>query len=234
MERDVRRSGAWALIAGSVLACLVFAFHPSHVDPQPLIGVFTLSQIVHATALLAAPLLLYGMWAMADWLGLRTGAVRLGLVLAGFAMLLTVNAAVVSSFVTPAAARASSNGGAPRVTAHSMPALKSAAAEHSKAALRHPMPPLVQVAVSLNRGLAQAHVALLSLALLFFGWSLRGRSTLFAASGAIVGALPLMWQLSGTFSPSTHTMPLIVFPQSAWLIGVALRMLQPSAAPEPD
>src|SRR5688500_17842728 len=104
---EIRRSGAWALIAGSAIACLVFAFHPSHVDPTPLVGTFTLSDIVHAAAILDAPLLLYGMWAMADWLGLRSGAVRMGLVLAGFAMVLTATAAVVSSFVTPAAAQAS-------------------------------------------------------------------------------------------------------------------------------
>jgi hypothetical protein len=220
---DANRSGAWALVAGSVLACLVFAFHPSHVDSRPLFGAFTLSQIVHATAIVAAPLLLYGMWSMAEWLGLRSGAVRLGLVLAAFAMLLTANAAVVSSFVTPAAAQASMPSPHP-AAAH------RAAAGHS--ARRPAMPPLVQVSVALNRGLAQAHVATLSLALLLFAWGLRARSTTLAAFGGIVGAYPLAWQLSGTFWPSTHSMPLIVFPQSAWLIAVAMLMLRTTTSPE--
>lgn len=228
---EAGRSGAWALIAGSVLACLIFAFHPSHVDERPLVGVFTLSQVVHATALLAAPLLLYGMWAMADWLGLRNGAVRLGLVLAGFAMLLTANAAVVSSFVTPAAAHAS------RLPTHGPAAHVSAAPTarpgHALVPRAHPMPPLVQVTVALNRGLAQAHVATLSLALLLFAWAMRGRSRVFAATGAIVGAYPLAWQLSGTFWPSVHAMPLVVFPQSAWLIAVAVAMLRSPSSMEP-
>ena len=54
------RAGPLALIAGAVLSILVFAFHPSHVVEQPLIGPFTLSQLVHGAALLGVPLLAYG------------------------------------------------------------------------------------------------------------------------------------------------------------------------------
>jgi hypothetical protein len=209
------RSGAAALIIGSVVTCLVFAFHPSHIDPRPLIGAFTLSQIVHSAAILAAPVLLYGAWAVADWLG-WTATARLGLVCAAFAMMLTVNAAVISSFVTPAAAHASgsimpsADGGHPVETHH--------------AAMQ--MPPLVQLSVAMNRGLAQVHVALWSLAILLFAFAIWRRSSALSVGGMLVGGFPLAWQLSGTFSPETHTMPVIVFAQSAWLLAVAAAMLR--------
>lgn len=220
------RSGAWALIIGSIMTCLVFAFHPSHLDQHPVFGAFTLSQIVHSGAILAAPVLLYGVWAIAEWLD-WTGPARLGFVFGAIGLMLTVNAAVVSSFVTPAAAVASGM---------TMP---EAAAQHPQVQLHpHPdgssmhgpqmmkMPPLVQLSVAMNRGLAQVHVALWSLSLLLLAFALRRRSMVLWAGGSLVAAFPLLWQLSGRFSPETHTMPLIVFTQGAWLIAVAALMLR--------
>lgn len=222
------RSGAIALIVGSAVTCLVFAFHPSHIDPHPLIGTFTLSQIVHSAAILAAPVLLYGAWAIADWLG-SPAVARLGLVCAALAMMLTVNAAVISSFVTPAAAEASG------------PAMQSAAGANPQSRVHLPpppeahhdrmqMPPLVQLSVAMNRGLAQAHVALWSIAILLFAFAIWRQSAGLSLTGAVAGAFPLAWQLSGSFSPETHTMPVIVFAQSAWLVAVAVTILRRDAA----
>jgi hypothetical protein len=214
------RSGAWALMIGSVMTCLVFAFHPSHIDPHPIIGAFTLSQIVHSGAIIAAPVLLYGIWSLAEWLDWSAPA-RLGLVFGAIGLVLSVNAAIISSFVTPAAATASglvlsSMAANPHMQSH------GASAMHGMAS----MPPLVQLSVAMNRGLAQAHVALWSLSLLLFAFALLRRSSALWAVGSLVAAFPLAWQLSGRFSPETHTMPIIAFTQSAWLIAVALAMLR--------
>jgi len=216
------RGGAWSLIIGSVITCLVFAFHPSHIDPHPLLGSFTLSQMVHSAAILAAPLMLFGMWEMTRWLGADRPGNALALTFAALAMVLTVNAAVVSSFVVPAAAEAS----AVTMPEPSHDPSIAVAKVHQRHAMQiGDMPPLVRLAVSLNRGLAQAHVALLSIALVLFALGLWRQSRGLAAAGLLVGAFPLLWQLSGRFSPETHTMPLIVFTQSAWIIAVAARML---------
>ena len=91
------------------------------------------------------------------------------------------------------------------------------------------MPPLIQTSVSMNRGLAQVHVSYLSLAILFFAWALRRRFMTLAVTGAIVAIYPLLWQLSGRFSPETTTMPWIAFPQGLWLIAVAIVMLRDPA-----
>ena len=218
---DGQKSGALALIAGSLLVVMVFALHPTHVGGAPILGPFTLSQFVHGAALVGAPVLAFGMWQMADWLDWRRVVTKAALLLAALAMVLTVNAAVVSNFVTPAAARASMPAAGPQMV-HPGPAA------HPPSAMRIQMPPLVATSVALNRGLAQVHVAYLSLALLLFGAALLGRSRLLGWSGVLVGAYPVIWQLSGRFSPETTTMPWIAFPQAAWLIAVAVAMLRTS------
>lgn len=207
------RAGPLALIAGAVLSILVFAFHPSHVVEQPVLGPFTLSQLVHATALIGVPLLAYGLWQLGEWLSLDRPAARMALVLSLLAAIATVNAAVISNFVTPAAAKMSMAG-------HPAPRPGG-----SPATQRMTMPPLVSVAVATNRGFAQVHVAFLSLALLLFGLAVRSRNALLGWAGMAVGLGPILWQLSGQFAPSTHTMPLIIFPQALWMIAAGTIML---------
>lgn len=224
------RDGAWALITASVLTCLLFAFHPTLHDPAAMVGTFSLSQIVHATALIAAPLMAYGFWEVATWLGLGRSTVRIALLVSLLSLVLTMNAAVVSNFVTPVAIEASREAAqaahAPAAPAHS--AARTVTYPHldTGAAVRHKPSPLGRVVVAFNRGFAQVHVALLSIGIMLFGLALWGRSLLLAGLGAAVGAYPLIWQLSGTFSPETTTMPWIVFPQSAWLIAVAVVMVR--------
>ena len=212
-------AGACSMIAGAVLTILVFAFHPSHIVEQPVLGPFTLSQLVHGTALVAVPLMAFGLWQFGEWAGLDRAVAKLAVLLAFLAAATTVNAAVISNFVTPAAARLSQ--------AHTPPTPAPAAhspSAHAPAGRSHAMPPMVAVSVAMNRGFAQVHVAFLSLALLLFGLAIRGRSSLLGWSGMAVGLFPLLWQLSGQFSPSTHSMPLVVFPQAAWMIAAAILM----------
>src|SRR3954468_1359353 len=114
------RFGAGALVAGAAPTAAVFLFHPSHVSQQDVIGTFSISRIVHATAIVAAPLLLFGFWELSCWI--PRPLARLGLCSGAIALVFTANAAIVSSFVTPAAARASG-----AVLAHA-PALPNAAA----------------------------------------------------------------------------------------------------------
>ena len=215
---DGRRNGAWALIAGAVLVVVVFAVHPSHAGGAPVVGPFTLAQLVHGTALVGVPLLAFGMWQMAELLGLERMVVRFGLILAGLAMALTANAAVVSNFMTPAAARASAMNHAPAVA--------TGVSSASPAPAQMQMPPLVGVSVALNRGFAQVHVGYFSLALLLFGVGALARFPIVGWAGIAVGAYPVLWQLSGRFSPETTTMPWIAFPQAAWLMAMAIAMLR--------
>lgn len=215
---DGRRSGAWALIFGAILVVVVFAVHPTHAGGAPVLGPFTLAQLVHGTALVGVPLLSFGMWQMGEWLGLSRPVVRMGLILAALAMALTTNAAVVSNFMTSAAARVSA-------MSHP-PAAAPTATAASTGPAQMQMPPLVGVSVALNRGFAQVHVAYFSLALLLFGIAALGRFSILGWAGIAVGAYPLLWQLSGRFSPETTTMPWIAFPQAAWLIAAAIVMLR--------
>lgn len=211
------RSGAFALMAGAALAVLVFAFHPAHVAAHPVLGPFTLSQLIHGIALVAIPLLLLGTWQMAEWIGFGRAPVRLAFLLSALAMIATVNAAVISNFVTPVAARASMP---------AMAAMPHPPAQHARPMTLDRMPAAIQVAVATNRGFAQVHVAFLSLALGLFGWALRRRHLVLGATGMLVGLYPVLWQLSGRFSPETTTMPWVVFPQSAWMIAAAIAMLR--------
>lgn len=216
------RAGPMAMIAGAILSILVFAFHPSYVVEQPVIGPFTLSQLVHGTALLGVPLMAYGLFQLGEWIGFDRTVSRMAVVLSFLAAIATVNAAVISNFVTPAAAKSSLMGHS--APPHDAP-VKAASAGHGTSP-RMTLPPLVSVAVATNRGFAQVHVAFLSLALLLFGLAIRSRSALLGWSGVAVGLLPILWQLSGQFSPSTHSMPLIIFPQSLWMIAVGTMMLR--------
>lgn len=220
-----RRAAAGALIAGAILTILLFAFHPSHVAASPVLGPFTLSQLVHGTALVAVPLLLLGLWQMAEWIGIERPPARLGLLLASLAMFVTINAAAVSNFATPVAARAS------MAAMHHAPPAKSAPPRAHPAPMSiEQMPPLVQLSVALNRGFAQVHVAFLSLALLLFGYALWTRSRLLGGAAMAVGLYPVLWQLSGSFSPETTTMPWIVVPQSLWLAAAGLAMWRDAEA----
>ena len=63
-----------------------------------------------------------------------------------------------------------------------------------------------------------------------FGVAGISRSAILGWSGVLVGAYPLAWQLSGQFSPSTHSMPLIVFPQAVWMIAAAMVMVRAAKA----
>ena len=218
------RAGAAAMIVGAILTMLVFGFHPSHVVETPVAGPFTLSQLVHGTALVAVPLMAFGWWQLGDWLGQEKAGPRLAVVLAFLAAATTVNAAVISNFVTPTAARISA---AAHTAPHAAPAAHKTPTPHQ--AGHRPLPPLVSLSVAMNRGFAQVHVTFLSLALLLFGFALRSRSALLGWTGVAVGAGPLLWQFSGQFSPSTHSMPLIVFPQAVWMIAVAAVMLRGEA-----
>jgi hypothetical protein len=216
----MRVAGPIALIIGSTLSIFVFAFHPAHASMSPAIGPFSLSQVVHGAALVGAPLIAFGMWRMAVWLGAERASVQLALLFALFAVVMTMAAAVVSDFVTPIAAKATM-----ATMLHGSVALHDFSA---KPPTLEQMPPLIQSVVAMNRGFAQVHVFYLSLAILLFACAMR-RHRVFSTAGAIVGIGPILWQLSGKYSPEITTMPWIAIPQSLWLIGVAWGMLRKSA-----
>lgn len=209
----MNRAGAVALIVGAILSIFVFALHPAHAAVAPVVGPYSLSQIVHGAALAGAPLLAFGMVQVVVWLGVERPLAQLALVLALFAITMMIASAVVSDFVIPVSAKAV-------MTEMLRGAVMHGPTVHSM----EQMPPLIQSMVALNRGFAQVQVFYLSIAILLIAFALR-RHRLLAITGGFVGLAPVLWQLSGTFSPEITTMPWIVIPQSLWLMCVAAMML---------
>ena len=95
--------GGRAMIAAGLLTLIVFSIHPTHVDRDPVLGLWGINDITHSLALGTVALLAYGFWSLAEWLGIDRPLVRLAAVFNIMAVMLIVIAALVSGWVTPAA-----------------------------------------------------------------------------------------------------------------------------------
>lgn len=197
--------GALMLAIASLAMMAVMFVHPSHVDPAPFLGPFPFSGLVHAVAILAHVLFLYGAWSLSRYQGLDRATPGFALAFAGLAAVAMVNAAVISMFVVPFAAGHAVHGDA---------------ADHGAAV--HAM----RTWVAANRGFAQVYVALQSIAILI--WALGWRGAAMRIAGLAVGLAVLGWQASGSFAPSVHTMSLVAIAQGAWLVAAAFIMFRDS------
>src|SRR5262245_21039863 len=94
------KAGAWALILGALSYIALMLAHPTHVG-GPVIGPFSLSAIVHAAALVAQPVLLYGFWTLTQAMQERPLA-QLAFSFYALSAALIMLAATLSGLVIPA------------------------------------------------------------------------------------------------------------------------------------
>jgi hypothetical protein len=102
MTEQNRKYGAWALIGASLLNVLIFMIHPTSGDHARL-GPWEINGVTHTLGVGGLPVLLFGFWALAEWLGLDRPVVRIGLICALLSVVLTAIAGLTSGWITPAA-----------------------------------------------------------------------------------------------------------------------------------
>ena len=196
-------AGAAALVLGSLAGIGLMMVHPSHGGGAPIVGHFTLNDLVHATALVANPVLTFGFWTLTRALGARPLPV-LAFSFFLFGAVAVLIAATISGMVTPAAMAAAHSGVDSDVFAK-----------------------VAHLSVWLNRGFANAHVALFSIAYALYAlaWPVRSLSgQAIRALGLFAGLGILVWQLSGTFRIDVHSMIVVVTSQGLWVIAAAFAM----------
>lgn len=91
--------GGRALLAVAAATVFIFLIHPVHADPQ-VMGPFGLNSFTHGFALVMVPLVGFGTFAFAEWLGLDRPLVRLALWCNLLATVLMAIAPLVSGWVT--------------------------------------------------------------------------------------------------------------------------------------
>jgi len=102
MTEENRKYGAWALIGLGLLNVLVFMIHPTRVGHAQLIGPWDVNDITHTFGVGGAPVLLFGFWALAEWLGLDRPVVRIGFAFGLLTVVLIASAGLTSGWITPA------------------------------------------------------------------------------------------------------------------------------------
>ena len=177
----MERAGALALILGGVAYAGLMAAHPTHAGGAPLIGSFSLSGVVHATALVMQPVLAFGFLAFSRFLGLDRPLVALALIFYGLAAVFTMAAATMSGLVFPFIAEAA----------------------HAPGADIESMRTLARYTTWLNRSFAQVHYDLGSIAILLWsiGWPARTAFDWFARILGFAVAFGILgWHLSGAMN----------------------------------
>lgn len=201
---DVKRAAGYCLIFSPVAMFLLIFVHPAHGGGAALIGPFALQDLVHGLALAVAPIGAFGAVILTRHIGVEQPSAGLALALYLLGTVALMAAATISGLVTSEAVNA----------AH-------AAVGPERVLFGN----ISKLSVWLNRGFANVHVAYFSLAMLLWEIGWQRRITVRAAGAS--GALGLLaWQLFGGFEPNTHTMPLVVAIQGAWLIVAATSLLR--------
>ena len=203
------KAGGSALIVSSVMMIVLVAFHPTHGGGAPVVGPFTVQGLVHATAILSAPLAAFGTVILARHIGLARPLAGLGLVTYLFGAVALMAAATISGLVTS------------EVVTATMAA---------DGADRETFGKISHLSVWLNRGFANVHVAFFSIALIL--WGLASRETAMLRITGLVGGVGILaWQASGTLQLTPHTLLIIVIVQGGWLMAAAVDLLRkPGAA----
>ncbi len=70
MDRANAKAGGWALVLGALSYITLMAVHPIHAG-GPSFGALNLNSIVHGTALVMQPVLLFGFWQLTRSMGDR-------------------------------------------------------------------------------------------------------------------------------------------------------------------
>lgn len=198
------RAGAWALISGSLAGVALMALHPIHASAMPSLGPWSLNSLVHATAIVATPVLFFGTLALSRFLGADRPLVQLALCLYGFASVAIIGAATMSGLVMQEIVEAAHTPGA----SHTGLDFQSLANETHW----------------INQGFAQVFTGLASLAVLL--WSIAWRGWGVRILGLVLSLAVLGWQLSGTMELNVHGMGAVVLTQTVWMITAAVMMLR--------
>ena len=181
------KAGAIALIAGSIASIMLMLVHPLHVGPE-LVGAVTLNGLMHGTALIATPVLVFGFFAMWRVLSIDRAQIGIGFSFYAFGSVAIVSAATVDRLVAPYLVDAQ---------------------QGMDAAAVAQIAPLGRLAHWLNQGFAHVYTGLVAVALMLWsaGWPARGAGgQALRAWGVIVGADVLYSQLFGGLVRNVHGM----------------------------
>jgi hypothetical protein len=211
------RTAARSLIAGTVMALATMAMHPTGTALlRDYDATVVRNAVAHGLAIAAIAPTLLGLLALTRRLR-SAGAPALadGAMLVQSVAMVAVLIAGVASGLT-----------GPMVAARLLDAEPAAAATWRA---------LFSYNGMINQGFAAVYVAGTGLAVLLWSvaiWRTRALPRWLATLGAIVGGGLLVLILSGRTHLDVHTFGLIVLALSAWLLGVAARLLQsPPPAP---
>ena len=202
------KAGAWALFLGAASYIALMVAHPTHAG-GPAIGPLSLSAIVHGTAMVAQPVLLFGFWMLTRAMQDRALA-QLALCFYALAAATTIIAATLSGLVIPAIIE----------TAHS--GAGGHGAQLDPEVLRQTLRGQASYTVILNRSFAGVNVGLFALAMLLWSisWPNRALLALLARGvGAIVGLGVIAWALSGTMTlEAQHGALMVTLVQMFWTL----------------
>lgn len=208
----LERAGAIALILGASAYIALMAVHPSHGGGGNVIGTFSLSALVHATALVAKPVLVFGFVVVTRDQGFERPLPLLALTFYTLAALFTMFAGTMSGVMFP----------------------KLAEAAHAPDGDIANIQEFARYTMWLNRSYAQVHFDLASIAILLWSLGWRGVGALAWAVrifGTAVGLGVIGWQLSGTINfEARQGSLLITLGHSLWsMLAAATLLLQRKA-----
>lgn len=178
---NLDRAGALALLAGAIAYAALMAVHPSHAGGQPVIGSFSLSGVVHATALVMKPVLVFGFVIFSRHLGFERPLVLLAVCFYALAATFTMLAGTMSGLMFPYIVEAA----------------------HAEGADIADIQMLGRYTTWLNRSFAQVHFDLASIGILLWGLGWPAKTIadwIGRAIAVLVGAGVIVWQLSGTMT----------------------------------
>ncbi len=217
MSGESAKAGAWALILGAVSYVTLMAVHPMG-GGGPSFGALSLNAIVHGTALVMQPVLLFGFWQLTRAMGDRALA-QLALCFYALAAGTVVIAATLSGIVIPAIMQAGATHGA------SMPGPGPADAQ----ALQQQLQSQAIYTVWLNRSFAGVHVGEVAIASLLWSIAWPSRAPLALLTrivGVLSGLAVIGWALSGNMTlEAQHGALLVTVVQMAWTLLAAFALM---------
>lgn len=196
------RVGAWAIVAGTIASVGLMAAHPSSVGTLQ-VGPFDINVIVHAVAVLATPLLVFGAFALTKLIDRPLAGLALSFYV--FGCVAIMSAATMSGFVMTQLVDA----------AHTPGASRTGIDFQSLANLTHWQ----------NQAYANVYTGLAAIAMLLWSAAWRG-ATVQRILGVIVGGGTLAWMLTGTLTLNIHGMMAVTLGQAIWMLFAASKMMR--------
>lgn len=201
------RAGAWAIVAGTIMSIGLMMAHPSAVGTFQ-IGPFDINVIVHAVAVLAAPMLVFGAFELTRVIDRPLGRLAFAFYLIASAAI--VSAATMSGFVMTSLVEA----------AHTPGASRTGIEFQGLANLVHWQ----------NQAYANVYTGLAAIAVVLWSAAWRG-APVQRVLGIVIGGGTLAWMLTGTLTLNIHGMLAVTLGQAVWMLFAASKMMS-SARPQ--